>query len=105
MATATKTKPTTVRPLDDRVLVKPVEPQTKTASGIYLPESAKEKPMTGSVIAVGPGKLNDDGTRSALAVKKGDIVLYGKYSGTEVDIDGEQHMIMRESELLGIVEK
>ncbi len=103
-ATATKTK-TTVRPLDDRVLVKPIEPEAKTASGIYLPESAKEKPMSGKVIAVGPGKLNDDGSRSEVSVKKGDTVLYGKYSGTEVEIDGEEYMIMREGDLLGVIEK
>jgi len=108
MATATKTKTkkaTAVRPLDDRVLIKPKEPETKTASGIYLPEGAKEKPQMGTVVAVGPGKLNDDGSRSALSVKKGDTVLYGKYAGTEIDIDDDDHMIMRESELLGVIEK
>ncbi len=106
MATATKTKPkTTVRPLEDRVLVKPTEPETKTASGIFLPESAAEKPMTGKVVAVGPGKLNDEGKRTALSVKKGDTVIYGKYAGTEVDINGAEHMIVKESELLGVVEK
>jgi len=106
MATATKTKKkTTVRPLDDRVVVKPKEAETKTASGIYLPESAKEKPQMGTIVAAGPGKLNDDGTRTPLSVKKGDTVLYGKYAGTEVDIDGDEHMIMRESELLGVFEK
>ena len=104
MATATKTK-TSVRPLDDRVLVKPAEAETKTKSGIFLPESAKEKPITGTVVAAGPGKLSDEGKRTALSVKKGDTVIYGKYSGTEVDIDGEQHMILRESELLGVIEK
>ena len=103
-ATAKKTK-TSVKPLDDRVLVKPTEPETKTKSGIFLPESAKEKPMTGTVVAVGPGKLLDDGKRSALSVKAGDTVVYGKYSGTEVDIDGDEHMILRESELLGVIEK
>ena len=104
MATATKSK-TNVRPLDDRVLIKPEEPEEKTAGGIYLPESAQEKPLIGTVLATGPGKLNDDGSRTEPSVKKGDKVLYGKYSGTEVDIDGDQHMILRESELLGIVEK
>ena len=104
MATATKSK-TNVRPLDDRVLIKPEEPEEKTAGGIYLPESAQEKPLIGTVLATGPGKLNDDGSRTEPSVKKGDNVLYGKYSGTEVDIDGDQHMILRESELLGIVEK
>ena len=110
MATATKTKTksktnTKVRPLDDRVVVKPTQAEEKTASGIYLPESAKEKPMTGTVIAVGPGKLNDEGQRTPMSVKAGDTVIYGKYGGTEVDIDDEQHMILRESELLGVVEK
>ena len=104
MATATKSK-TTVRPMEDRVLVKPTEAETKTKSGIFLPESATEKPMTGKVVAVGPGKLNDDSGRTALSVKKGDTVIYGKYAGTEVDIDGIEHMIVKESELLGIIEK
>jgi chaperonin GroES len=101
MATATKTK---IRPLDDRVLVKPSEAEDRTSSGIFLPEGAKEKPMTGKIIAVGPGKLNDDGTRAAVTVKKGDTVVYGKYGGTEVELDGEQHVLVRESELLGVIE-
>ncbi len=105
MATATKSKSTTsVRPLEDRVLVKPKEAETKTKSGIYLPESAAEKPITGKVIAVGPGKLNDDGSRTPLSVQVGDTVIYGKYAGTEVDIDGVEHKIVRESELLGVIE-
>lgn len=102
MATATKTS---IKPLDDRVLVKSTEAEEKTASGIYLPEGAKEKPQTGKIVAAGPGKLNDDGSRSKLTVKKGDTVLYGKYAGTEIDVDGVTHMIMRESELLGVMEK
>jgi len=101
-ATATKT---TVRPLDDRVLVKPSEAEEKTKSGIYLPEGAKEKPMHGSVIAVGPGKLTDTGERTAVSVKAGDTVIYGKYAGTEIDIDDEGYVILRESELLGVLEK
>lgn len=110
MATATASKSksatkTTVRPLDDRVVVKPNDPETRTASGIYLPESAKEKPMMGTIIAVGPGKLNDDGQRTALSIKAGDTIVYGKYSGTEVEIDGVDHMILRESEILGVIEK
>lgn len=105
MATATKSKKTTVKPLDDRVVIKPTEPETKTASGIFLPEGAKEKPMTGTIVAAGPGKLTDEGKRTALSVKKGDVVIYGKYAGTEVEIDGEQHVILRESELLGVIEK
>lgn len=103
MATATAKK-TTVRPIDDRVLIKPSEAESKTASGIYLPEGAKEKPMTGTVLATGPGKLTDEGKRTPVSVKKGDTVIYGKYAGTEVDIDGDKHMILRESELLGVLE-
>ncbi len=93
-----------VKPLEDRVLVKPVNPETKTASGIYLPESAKEKPMQGKVVAVGPGKLLDNGERVRPAVKKGDTVVFGKYAGTEIEIKNAKHMIMRESELLGLIE-
>jgi chaperonin GroES len=93
-----------VKPLEDRVLVKPVEPEKKTASGIYLPESAKEKPMQGRVVAVGPGKLLDNGERVKPSVKKGDTVVYGKYAGTEIEIKNIKHMIMRESELLGLIE-
>ncbi len=104
MATATATK-TTIRPIDDRVLIRPSEAESKTASGLYLPEGAKEKPMTGTVLAVGPGKLSDKGDRTPVCVKKGDTVIYGKYAGTEVDIDGDKHMILRESELLGVLEK
>jgi chaperonin GroES len=106
MATATATRSKTIiKPLDDRVLIKATEAEERTNSGIYLPEAAKEKPMTGKVVAIGPGKLTDDGERTALTVKKGDTVIFGKYSGTEVDIDDVQHMILRESELLGVVEK
>ena len=101
MATASKMK---IKPLDDRVLIKPDEAEEKTKSGIFLPEGAKEKPMTGKVIATGPGKLTDEGARAPMGVKKGDTVLYGKYGGTEVDIDGVEHKIISESELLGILE-
>lgn len=94
-----------IKPLDDRVLVKPLEAEEKTASGIYLPEAAKEKPMQGKVLAIGPGKMNDKGQRTALSVKKGDTVIYGKYAGTDIKIDGVEHKIMQESDLLGIVEK
>ena len=93
-----------VKPLEDRILVKPMEAETKTASGIYLPESAKEKPMQGKVVAVGPGKLLDNGERVTPAVKKGDTVVFGKYAGTEIEIKNTRHMIMRESELLGLIE-
>ena len=105
MATATKSKTkTSLKPLDDRVIVLPDEPEDKTASGIYLPEGAKEKPMQGTIVAVGPGKITDAGERATPAVKKGDKVIYGKYAGTEVDVDDQTLMIMRESELLGVIE-
>jgi chaperonin GroES len=92
-----------VKPLDDRILVKPAEAETKTESGLYLPESSKERPVRGTVVAVGPGKRLDNGERVAPTVKKGDTVVYGKYAGTEVEIKGQEHLILRESELLGIV--
>ena len=94
-----------VKPLEDRVLIKPSDPETKTDSGIYLPESAKEKPIQGKVIALGPGKLLDSGERVKPSVKKGDTVVFGKYAGTEIEIKNVKHMIMRESELLGVVER
>ncbi|MEE2681061.1 MAG: co-chaperone GroES [Planctomycetota bacterium] len=93
-----------VRPLEDRILVKPTEAETQTASGIYLPESAKEKPMHGKVVAVGPGKLMDNGERVKPGVKKGDLVVYGKYAGSEIEIKSTKHLIVRESELLGVIE-
>ena len=93
-----------VKPLEDRILIKPLEAETKTESGIYLPESAKEKPMQGKVVAVGPGKLLDNGERIKPAVKKGDTVVFGKYSGTEIEIKKTTHLIVRESELLGVIE-
>ena len=101
MATATKTK---INPIDDRVVVKPDTADDKTASGIYLPEGAKEKPMTGKITATGPGALNDDGSRTPLTVKKGDTVIYGKYAGTEIELNGETLVVVREGELLGVVE-
>ena len=105
MATKTKAKKITVTPLDDRIVVKPDTADERTESGIYLPEGAQEQPQTGKVIAAGPGKLTDAGERGKLSVKKGDTVLFGKYAGSEVDIDGVEHKIMRESELLAIIEK
>ena len=90
----------TIRPLDDRVLIKPTESEEKTAGGIVLPDSAKEKPQQGTVVARGPGKLLDSGERGKLSVKKGDKVLYGKFAGTEVTIDGKDMIIMKESDLL-----
>lgn len=92
-----------VRPLQDRVLVKRVEGEEKSAGGLFLPSSAKEKPQEGEVIAVGPGKSNDKGEVAALTVKVGDRVLFGKYSGTEIKLDGVEHLIMREDDLLGIL--
>ena len=94
----------TVRPLEDRILVKPLDAETKTASGLFLPESAKEKPMQGKVVAIGPGKLLDNGKRQGLLVKKGDTVVFGKYAGTEIEIKNQKHIIVRESELLGLIE-
>lgn len=93
-----------VKPLEDRVLVKPIEPESKTVSGLYLPEQSKERPVQGEVVATGPGKLLDNGKRAHLSVKKGDKVVYGKYAGSEVEIKGVKHLILRETELLGVVE-
>jgi chaperonin GroES len=93
------------RPLQDRVIVKRVEEEEKTKGGIIIPDTAKEKPMEGKVIAVGKGKVLDDGKVHPLDLKAGDRVLFGKYSGTEVKIDGEEHLIMREDDILGVIEK
>ena len=93
-----------LRPLSDRVIVKQSEAETKTASGIVLPDSAKEKPTKGKVIAVGPGKLDDKGKAMELGVRVNDTVYYGKYSGTEIEVDTEKFVILRESDILGIVE-
>lgn len=92
-----------VKPLEDRVLVKPIEQDTKTESGIYLPETAKERPMKGEVVAVGPGKRLDNGTLARPSVKSGDTVVFGKYAGSEIEIKGVKHLIMRETELLGVM--
>jgi len=94
-----------IRPLHDRIIVKRVEEEDKTKGGIIIPDTAKEKPMEGKVIAVGKGKVLEDGKIQALDVKVGDRVLFGKYSGTEVKIDGEEHLIMREDDILGVIEK
>ena len=93
-----------VRPLHDRLLVKRVAEEEKTKGGIIIPETAKEKPIEGKVMAVGNGKVLDDGTVRPLDVKKGDRILFGKYSGTEIKIEGEEHLILREDEVLGIIE-
>ena len=93
-----------VRPLDDRVVVKPLEAEEKTAGGILLPDNAKEKPQRGTVVAVGPGKLLDSGKRAQVVVKNGDVVLFGKYSGSDIKVEGEEFKILHESDLLGLVE-
>ena len=93
-----------IRPLDDRIVVEPLEAEEVTEGGIVLPDSAKEKPQKGKVIAVGEGKLLDDGTRAKPSVKKGDMVLYAKYGGTEVKVEGKDLLIMRESDVLAKVE-
>jgi len=90
----------TLQPLTDRVLVKPIEQEEKTKSGIYLPDTAKEKPQEGKVLAVGPGKLSEDGKRIAMDLKVGDTVIYAKYGGTEIKIDDDDLMILRESDIL-----
>jgi len=93
-----------LRPLNDRILVKRVEEETKTKGGIIIPDTAKEKPAEGKIISVGNGKLADDGKRIALELKAGDRILFGKYSGTEVKMDGEEYLIMREDDVLGVIE-
>lgn len=94
-----------LKPLDDGVVIKQIEAEDKTAGGIILPEAAKEKPQIGKVVATGPGKMLDDGKRSKMNVKKGDEVVYPKYMGNDVEINGVKHIILKESDILGIVEK
>lgn len=94
-----------IRPLQDRVIVKRLAEEEKTKGGIIIPDTAKEKPQEGKVIAVGKGKVNDNGKLTPLDVKVGDKILFGKYSGTEIKIDGDEHLIMREDDILGIIEK
>ncbi len=93
-----------IRPLDDRVVVKPLEAEEKTQGGIVLPDSAKEKPTKGKVVSVGEGKLLDSGKRAELLVKKGDKVLYGKYAGTEITVDGKDYLILKENDILAKIE-
>jgi len=93
-----------IRPLNDRLLVQRLEEEEKTAGGIIIPDSAKEKPAEGKVVAVGPGKVSDSGERVALQVKDGDVILFSKYGGTDVKIDGDDYLIMREDDVLGIIE-
>lgn len=94
-----------LRPLDDRVIIKQLDAESKTSGGIILPEAAKEKPQIGKVVSVGPGKQLDNGKRCEMAVKKNDQVIYGKYMGNDVEIDKVKYVILRESDILGIIEK
>ena len=93
-----------VRPLHDRVIVKRIKEEEKTKGGIIIPDTAKEKPIEGKVVAVGPGKLLETGKKQPLEVKKGDRILFGKYAGTEINIEGEEHLIMREDDIIAIME-
>jgi chaperonin GroES len=93
-----------LRPLQDRILVQRVEEETKTKGGIIIPDTAKEKPAEGKVVSVGSGKVGDDGQRVALDLKAGDRILFGKYAGTEVKVEGEEYLIMREDDVLGVIE-
>ncbi|MDZ4785442.1 MAG: co-chaperone GroES [bacterium] len=95
---------TKIRPLQDRIIVKRVDSQEKTASGLYIPDSAKDKPQEGKVIAVGKGKVKEDGSILPVDLKKGDKILFGKYAGTEIKVDNDEYLIMREEDVLGVVE-
>jgi len=94
-----------LRPLDDRIVIKQSDAEEKTAGGIILPDTAKEKPQIGKVVAIGPGKMLDNGKRSEMSVKKNDEVIYAKYIGSEVEIDGKKFVILHENDVLGIIEK
>ncbi|MBL7187702.1 MAG: co-chaperone GroES [Phycisphaerae bacterium] len=94
-----------LKPLDDRIVIKQSDAEEKSTGGILLPDSAQEKPQIGKIVATGPGKLLDDGKRAQMSVKKKDEILYAKYSGNDVEVDGEKYVILRESDVLGIVEK
>jgi len=94
-----------IRPLQDRVIIKRIEEEEKSKGGIIIPDTAKEKPQEGKVVAVGKGKIGDDGKIIPLDVKVNDRILFGKYSGSEINVDGEEHLIMREDDILGIIEK
>jgi chaperonin GroES len=96
--------PIKFRPLQDRVLVKPLDNETKTKGGIIIPDTAKEKPVQGKVVAVGPGLRNEDGKLQPMGVKAGDKVLYGKWSGTEIKVEGEDMMVMKESDIMGVID-
>ena len=93
-----------IRPLQDRLIVRRLDSEEKTAGGLYIPDSAKEKPQQGEVVAVGKGKVKEDGTVIPMDIKKGDKILFGKYSGTEIKLDGEELLIMREDEVLGVID-
>lgn len=93
-----------IKPLDNRVVIKPIEAESKTKGGIVLPDTAKEKSQKGEIVATGPGRLLDSGERAKMAVQKGDKVLFGKYAGTEVKVDGQEYVIMKEDEILGKIE-
>ena len=97
------TAATRIRPLSDRVVIKALDESEQMRGGLYIPDTAKEKPSQGKVVAVGPGKISDDGKRLDMDVKVGDKVLYGKYSGTEVTLDGEEFLILRESDVLAVI--
>ncbi len=105
MAKKKPKKKVRIRPLDDRVVVKPLESDEKTAGGIFLPDTAKEKPQKGKIMAVGPGKVLENGKRAPMNVSVGDIVLFAKFGGTEVQVEGEELMIMRESDLLALIKE
>ncbi|HXV79679.1 MAG TPA: co-chaperone GroES [Candidatus Binatia bacterium] len=94
-----------IRPLQDRVIVQRIAEEERTKGGLIIPDTAKEKPQEGKIVAVGKGKLNEDGKITPLDVKVNDRVLFGKYAGTEINIDGEEHLIMREDDILGVIEK
>ena len=94
-----------LKPLDDRIVIKQLDAEEKTTGGIILPDTAQEKPQIGKIVATGPGKVLDDGKRSKMSVKKKDEVIYGKYVGSDIEIDGEKYVILRESDILGIVER
>ena len=93
-----------IRPLHDRIIVKRIEEEEKTKGGIIIPDSAKEKPLEGEVVAIGSGKIREDGSKQPMDVKVGDKILFAKYGGTDIKIDGEEHLIMREDDIMGIVE-
>ena len=102
MATASKTK-LDISPMADRIVVAPAEEAEEMRGGLYIPDTAKEKPQQGTVVAAGPGRLNDDGDRIPMEVKVGDLVLYGKYAGTEVSLDGGDYLIVKESDVLAVL--